>query len=189
MSLRTLVALATLAGAVAFGGAAAAQSGEETATVQTTFRGQADPGCRLSTPAAPTAENAQVGALGPGSADIAISQLVGDDGQPLGATIVLVLPAVCNQAHTLNLSSLNGGLLGDGPVTTGPFRSNLPYSVTVAWAGDQQSFQTEDDTLSFPVGDAAVGSVTVTIQIPSGGAPLAAGAYSDELILELGAAG
>ena len=190
MNLRTLLALGAMAGAVAVAGAAAAQSSEGTATIQTTFRGQADPGCRLSTPTAPTTENAQVGALGPGSADISISQLVGDDGAPLGATVVLVLPAVCNQAHTLNLASLNGGLLGDGPAPTGgPFRSNLPYSVTVAWAGGEQSFLTEDDALSFAVGVAAVGSVTLNILIPPGGALLAAGAYSDELNLELGAAG
>ena len=190
MSPRTLLALAALTGAVAFAGAAAAQTPENTATIQTTFRGQVDPACLLSIPSSPTSENAQLGAAGPGSADISIGQLAGDDGASLGATIVLVLPAVCNQAHTLNLASLNGGLLGDGPAPTGgPFRSNLPYSVTVAWAGGEQSFLTEDDALSFAVGDAAVGSVTVTIQIPPGGAPLAAGAYSDELILELGAAG
>ena len=67
MDLRTLLALGAMAGAVAVAGAAAAQSSEGTATIQTTFRGQADPGCRLSTPTAPTTENAQVGALGPGS--------------------------------------------------------------------------------------------------------------------------
>lgn len=189
MNIRHLVALGALIG-IAAGGPALAQTVEDSATIQATFRGAAEPACRLNTPTAPTARNIQVAALAPGSADISISQLVGDDGAPLGATVVLVVPAVCNQAHTLNLSSLNGGLLGDGPALTGgPFRSRLPYSVTVAWAGGQQSFVTQDDALSFAIGDAATGSVTVTIEIPPGGAPLAAGAYSDEIVLELGAAG
>lgn len=189
MNIRHLTALTALAG-LAAGGPAMAQTVDGSATIQATFRGGAEPACRLNTPTAPTAQNVQIGGLAPGSADISISQLVGDDGAPLAATVVLVVPAVCNQAHTLNLSSLNGGLLGDGPeLTGGPFRSRLPYSVTVAWAGGQQSFVTQDDALSFAVGDAAVGSVTVTIEIPPGGAPLAAGAYSDEIVLELGAAG
>lgn len=185
-----LLILGLAAATVGSGGAAAAQSTDGSAQVQATFRGLAAPGCRLSTPIASTAQNVDVGALAPGSADIAISQLVGDDGSSLGATVVLVLPAICNQAHTLTLASLNGGLLGDGPaLTSGPFRSNLPYSVSVNWAGDVRSFVTDSESLAMPVGDAATGSVTVTIQIPPGGAPLAAGVYSDELVLELGAAG
>jgi len=190
MSLRTLLALGLLAGTSAVAGAAAAQTPESTATIQATFRGGVDPACRMNIPTSPTADNAQIGATGPGSADIAITQLAGDDGASLGATIVLILPALCNQAHTLSLASQNGGLQGDGPpITGGPFRSNLPYSVTVDWADTAQTYGTGDEALSVSVGDAAVGSVTVTIQIPPGGAPLAAGVYSDELILELGAAG
>lgn len=191
MRVRTLSASGVILGAlVAFAGSAAAQSNEDTATIQATFRGNAPAGCRLSTPTAPTSQNAQVGSLSPGSADIAINQLVDQDSSPLGATIVLVLPAVCNQAHTLNLSSLNGGLLGDGAQPAGgAFRSLVPYSVTVNWAGGEQLLLTSDQDLTIPLSDAAVGVVTVTIQIPQGGAPLVAGAYTDEIVLELGAAG
>ncbi|RYF93606.1 MAG: hypothetical protein EON95_08320 [Caulobacteraceae bacterium] len=180
----------TLAAALMAGPAFAQTQEETTGTIQAVFRGDVLAACRMSTPLAPTADNAQVGALAPGSADIAINQLVGDDGAPIGATIVLVLPATCNQAHTLNLSSLNGGLKGDGPALPGgAFRSQAPYTVTVAWAGESQTFQTQDESLSFALGSAATGPVTVTIQIPAGGAPLAAGTYSDELVLELGVAG
>lgn len=189
MRIRTLSALAAVTGALAFAGAAAAQTAE-TGAIQATFHGNAPAGCLMSAPSAPTSENVQVGALSPGSADIAISQMTGDDATALGATVVLVLPAVCNQAHTLNLSSLNGGLLGDGDAPAGgAFRSLVPYSVTVSWAGGVQVLQTSDETLSVPFSDAATGVVTVTIQIPPGGAPLVAGAYTDEIVLELGAAG
>lgn len=186
MMARTLLPI--ILGAAALAGPALAQQ-DTTATIQTVFRGDVAAACRMSTPLAPTADNAQVGALAPGSADIAISQLVGDDGAPIGATIVLVLPATCNQAHTLNLSSLNGGLKSSGPVVTGAFRSQAPYTVTVAWAGESQTFQTQNESLAFNLANAATGPVTVTIQIPAGGAPLAAGTYSDELVLELGVAG
>lgn len=191
MRIRTLSAAGVVLGALAASaGTAAAQSNEDTATIQATFRGDAPAGCLMSVPTAPTSDNAQVGSLSPGSADIAISQMVDQNASPLGATIVLLLPAVCNQAHTLSLSSLNGGLLGDGTQPAGgPFRSLLPYSVTVSWAGGEQLLLTPDQNLSVAFGDAAAGVVTVTIQIPQGGAPLVAGAYTDEIVLELGAAG
>lgn len=181
----------SLAAAVAMiGSPAPAQVGPETGSVQATFRGAAPAGCRLSVPTAPTLQNAQVGTMSPGSADIAIQQMVGDDAVPVGATVVLVLPAICNQAHTLTLTSANGGMLGDSVQPAGsPFRSLLTYAVTVDWAGGQQVLQTSDQDLVLDRGDAAAGVVTVTIQIPEGGAPLAAGAYTDELVLELGAAG
>jgi hypothetical protein len=161
-----------------------------TGSTQATFRGAAPAGCRMSAPTAPTLQNAQVGALAPGSAEIAIDQMVGNDAVPLGATVVLVVPAVCNQAHTLTLSSLNRGMLSDsGQPAGGPFRSLLAYSVTVDWAGRQQVLETSDQDLTLNRGDAAVGFVTVTIRIPDGGAPLTAGAYTDEIVLELGATG
>lgn len=167
-----------------------AQSIDGSAAIQTTFRGAVAAGCRVSTATTTTASNASVSALSPGSADIAISQLVDDDGTVVGSTVVLSLPAVCNQAHTLNLESLRGGLQGNGPpLAGGPFRTLVPYTVTVDWAGGSQLFATGDESLSLSIGDAATGPVTVTIQIPAGGAPLASGTYSDELVLELGAAG
>lgn len=190
--MRMLIQSSVLAVAalVLWSGVSAAQVVETPVAVQATFRGTAHPGCRLSSPNAPTSDNAQVSALAPGSADIAINQLVDENATPVGATIVLLVPAVCNQAHTLKLSSLNRGLLGDTPQpATGPFRSLVPYSVTVNWAGGQQILQTSDQTMSVALGDAATGVVTVTIEIPEGGAPLTAGAYKDELVLELGAAG
>jgi hypothetical protein len=190
MRIRTLSAAGVVLAALALPAGAAAAQTAETGAIQATFRGNAPAGCLMSSPSAPTSENVSVGALSPGSADIAISQMVGDDATALGATIVLVLPAVCNQAHTLNLSSLNGGLLGDGEAPiSGAFRSLVPYSVTVNWAGGEQVLLTSDQELSVPFGDAAAGVVTVTIQIPPGGAPLVAGAYTDEIVLELGAAG
>lgn len=173
--------------------AAAAQStplSDQSVTTDVVFRGGVAAACLLNTPTSPTASNATVSGLGPGTADISINQLVDESGTSQGAVIVLVLPAVCNQAHTLRLLSQNGGLLSDGPeVTAGPFRSQLPYQVTVAWGDSQQTFQSVNQALEVAFAEALTGSVTITIQIPAGGDPLAAGAYVDELIFVLGAAG
>lgn len=168
---------------------AAAQVVDGATTLQATFRGGADPACRLSTPAASGAQNISVEGLSNGTADLTISQLVGEAGASLGATIVLEVPAVCNQAHVITVTSRNGGLTTEGGPVSGPFRASLPYGVTVGWAGQQRTLNTEAGQVSVELPDAATGSVTVVIEVPSGGAPLVAGAYSDELILELGVAG
>ncbi|MBI1405003.1 MAG: hypothetical protein GC145_02630 [Caulobacter sp.] len=179
-----------LAALLAAAGPAMAQTDVTTATIQAELRGSVLSGCLLETPQSTGVSNAQVSELSPGSANIAINQMVGEDGAVIGAIITLVLPATCNQAHTLNLSSLRGGLLGDGPASSsGAFRSEVPYTVTVSWAGASQTFQTQDGDLSLALGEAVTGPVTITINIPAGGLPLVAGAYSDELTLVLGAAG
>lgn len=158
-------------------------------TAQATFRGVVEGGCRLSAPAATSADNAVISSLGPGTADIAVQQLVNDDAEVQGARIVLVIPTLCTQAHTLSLTSVNGGLASDQPADGGPFRSNIVYTVTVAWAGGQQTFETGGGLLNFTVPDAAMGDLVVTIDIPSGGDPLTAGAYTDEITLILGVGG
>ncbi len=159
------------------------------ATAQATFRGVVEGGCRLSVPDAASADNAVISAQGPGSADITVQQLVNEDAEVQGARIVLVIPTLCTQAHTLSLSSVNGGLASDQPGDGGPFRSNVGYTVTVDWAGGQQTFQTDGGLLNFMVPDAAMGDLIVTIDIPSGGDPLTAGAYTDEITLVLGVGG
>lgn len=190
MMVRQFFPVGVLSAALAFSTSAFAQDAAPVVSNQATIGGLATPGCRLQTPVSPSADNAQVGGLAPGSADIAITRLVGDDSRSIGAAVELVLPATCNQAHTLNISSAKGALASDGPALTGGvFRSRLPYGVTVSWAGGERVFESSGDALAFAVGNAATGSVTLKIEIPAGGEPLAAGAYSDELILALGVAG
>ena len=153
------------------------------------FSGEVTAGCLMSTPTAPTLNNASASSLTPGSADILVTQMVGDDGVPVGAVIILDLPSICNQAHTLSLSSLSGGMINpEAGGDTGSFRGALPYTVQVNWGGVVQTYQTGDPVLSLPVGNASTGQVVLTIQIPAGGAPLVAGVYSDQLGHELGAA-
>ena len=85
---------------------------------------------------------------------------------------------------------MNGGLINvDGTPAGGPFRSVLPYAVAISWGSGSDTYQSGDPATTISNGDAATGTVTVTIEIPAGGAPLVAGSYSDQLILELAAAG
>jgi hypothetical protein len=159
-------------------------------TYEVGFSGAVPAGCLLSTPTAPEMNNATAVSLSPGSADIVVTQLVGDDGVPVGAVVILDLPSICNQAHTLRLSSVGGGMVNpEADGAGGAFRGALPYSVQVNWGGSVQTYQTGEPVLSLPIGNATTGQVTLTIQIPAGGAPLVAGVYSDQLVLELGAAG
>ena len=167
-----------------------AQAQQAPATAQAAFRGAALPGCRMSTPAAEAIQNAVLSNAAPGSADVGISQLVGEDGAVFGATVVLSIPVVCNQAHTLVLSSLRGGLrTGQPGAENGVFRSVVPYRIRIEWSGAASDFNSEDGDAVLAVDDAAQGALNVVIDIPAGGAPLVAGAYSDELVLALSAAG
>lgn len=177
-------------GAILALAAGAAQAQSVTPAQQLAFNGVALPGCVMQTPSAPTSDNASVTSSAPGAADIIISQLVGEDGVPVGATVILTLPASCNQAHSLTLGSQNGGLINvDGTPVGGPFRAILPYVVAIGWGASSETYGSGDPEVTISSGDAATGSVTVTIEIPAGGAPLVAGAYSDQLVLELAAAG
>lgn len=173
----------------------ATSAGAQTAPDQTAqrplgFSGEVAAGCLLSTPTAPELNNATAVSLAPGSADIVVTQLVGEDGVPIGAVVILALPSICNQAHTLRLNSLGGGLVNpeaDGDAA--PFRGALPYGVQINWGDVIQTYETGDPALELSVGNAVAGQVTLTIQIPAGGAPLVAGVYSDQLVLELGVTG
>lgn len=170
--------------------AGSAQAQTVTTPRQLAFNGDAPAGCLMQAPLSPSSDNASVTASAPGSADIVIGQLVGDDGVSVGTTVVLSVPAACNQAHTVSLSSVNGGLINaDGTPASGPFRAILPYAVAISWGSGSETYESGDPAATIAYGDAATGSVTVTIQIPEGGAPLVAGSYSDQLILELAAAG
>ena len=164
---------------------------EATQQNQMVYSGQVLPGCIMAAPTVPSAQNATATSLSAGSADINVTQLVGDDGVPIGAQLVLSLDSACNQAHVLSIASQNGALIND--VSTGDpgtsFRNTLPYAVSLSWSGQTQTLDSSDGSLSLPVGVAARGSVTVIIQIPAGGAPMVAGSYSDQLVLELGIAG
>lgn len=167
-----------------------AQSMDGPQSTQAAFQGVAPGACVTGAPVTASADNVVVSGAAPGVADITITDLVDEDGALRAATVTLLVPALCNQAHTLGLSSANGGLASESSEAIAPpFRAVAPYQVTVSWNGQQQIFATEDNSLSMPVDAAATGAIGLTIEIPPGGAPLVAGAYSDQLVVNLGVTG
>lgn len=105
-----------------------------------------------------------------------------------GASVQFEIPATCTVTHRLLITSGNGGLaLNDNgalPPSNG-FRSVLPYTITADWGGKNVSGLTSGTGLSTTIEDAATGAVIVQINIPSGGDPLVAGAYSDAVRIDL----
>ncbi len=131
--------LAATAVLILAAGSARAQS-VGPASQQFSFNGVAVPGCVMQPASSPSSNNASVTSSAPGAADIVIGQLVGDDAVSVGATVILTLPAACNQAHTISLGSINGGLINlDGTPTGGPFRDVLPYTVAINWGVGSQA--------------------------------------------------
>lgn len=186
--MRAAPLFAVAGAACALAGAASGQT-PTTQQEQMPFAGDVLPGCTMAAPVISGATNTTSSNVAAGTADLTVTRLVGDDGVPVGAQVVLTLESACNQSHTLSLDSVRGGMTNGETAPNGQFRTVLPYSVTLSWAGVTQTFSSADPALAAAIGSAARGPLTVSITIPSGGTPLVAGAYSDQLVLELGAAG
>ena len=112
-----------------------------------------------------------------------------------GAAVVLTgvnSPIVCNENVTIQLKSLNGGLLG--PAATGPAINKINYTATAAANGKTDTLNTATGTAgAFDTGvSSTVGAVSgplaltvITTTSGTAAAPLMAGAYSDTLTVQL----
>ncbi len=181
---------AGLCGLMVAGSAAAQVIPTNGAQQPLNLEGRVNGVCKLFQPQTVSASNASVDALSATSAEVRIDSIVDSNGVPQAASVVIVIPAICTQAHTLSMSSANAGLrTAESAVPGSGFRSVLDYTVDVDWAGSTQSFESSGGDLVAPIPDAAVGDMTVTIDFPGGGEPAVAGDYSDQIIVELGVAG
>jgi len=154
--------------------------------------GTAPSACVISAPTSVSGANATVAATGSQSAQITITQLVDQTtAQPMAAAINLSLPIICNTAHTLTVTTANGGLARVGgnqrnSNATNGFREFVPYQVAAAWAGHSVNGTSQSSPpVSIVVPDGAAGELSLTISVQPGGAPLVAGAYSDSLVIQL----
>lgn len=154
--------------------------------------GTAPSACVISAPTSTVGSNTSFQLTGPQAAQINITQLVDQTtAEPMSATINLALPVICNTAHTLSVTTANGGLARVGGnarntnVTNG-FREFLPYQVTAVWAGHSVNGGSQTPTpVTIAVADGAAGQLSLTISVPPGGAPLVAGNYADSIIVQL----
>lgn len=179
-------ALAALA-ALAIPAAAAAQT-QDTGQGRLEIIGEAPSACLIS--AAPTTggTNSSFVSATQSSAEVRITNMVDPQtGQATPATINLALPIICNANHHVVVRTANGGLAREGAPAPAPgFRELVPYNVTASWAGTTASGSSQDSpSVDILTGDGAAGDLSINIQVPGGGDPLVAGAYSDELIIEL----
>lgn len=185
--LKTVLAAAVLS--CASGAEAQSLIGSNTSGVaggQLQISGNAPESCVITTPAQGAIANATFTA-GPNSAQVTITQLVDPTtAVPQAATIDMLFPVVCNTAHTLTISTAQGGLVlqAAAPPPGAGFRNRLDYQVNANWVGQQVS-GTSAAPLQISSPDAATGQLDVSIAIPAGGEPLEAGAYSDSLIVNI----
>lgn len=153
--------------------------------------GTAPSACLVQTPQAAIGTNTTFSSGNSQQGQVTITQFV--DPQTAvakEATISVALPAICNTAHHVTVTSQNRGLLRAGGVASqtavNGFREFVPYTVTASWAGQTATGQSLTGTpVNITTQDGAAGQVSLTIDVPGGGDPLVAGTYSDSLTIEL----
>ncbi len=151
--------------------------------------GDAPQACVLSPPVVTALANATFQPVNGQAGTILVNQLVDPQtAAPLGATINLAFPVVCNGAHEMTVRTANGGL-AHIPAIAVPgvgFRASLVYRLTAAWAGQTVTGGTDQPTpVDIRTSDGAAGQFSLVVDIPGGGDPLIAGPYSDSLVIEL----
>jgi hypothetical protein len=104
---------------------------------------------------------------------------------------VLELPIVCTGAHSLTVSSIHGGLINANATgQAGGFATRADYALSATWAGITKQVQTTgaSTTLDLSSGAPSSGSLSIGFDLPGGAGPLQAGAYNDEIVVQLNAA-
>ena len=153
--------------------------------------GVAPSACLISTPTAASGSNATFAAAGAQQGEINITQMADPrTAVAVAATINLALPVICNTAHQVVISTANGGLTRLGAVAGGPevngFRQFVPYQLSANWAGQSASAASRaGPAITIRSADGAAGQLSLVISVPGGGAPLVAGAYGDQVVIQL----
>ncbi|KQY75383.1 hypothetical protein [Brevundimonas sp. Root1423] len=182
--MRTSVLILALVGS--FASAASAQTAQEGRS-QTVISGEAPNACVITGSPAASGQNAAFSAGG-GSGQVRIVQLVDPlTAQVLPTTISVALPVVCNAGHAVIVRTSRGGLVREGavaPLAPG-FRNQVPYDMAVSWDGSASTQSSTSSGVTINRPGPAAGSVQLNITIPAGGDPLVAGAYSDQVVIEL----
>lgn len=116
-----------------------------------------------------------------------------------GSSIELNFDGMCNYAHNVSIQSTNGWLINSSSNTvvagSGSFNSTVGYTPTVKWHNQLATFNADDGSAgkkaSKPILGAFAGIAELQINligVDDPAAPLVAGTYTDDLVLQLGAA-
>ena len=183
-----LLAAALLAPSLAFG--------QTLNTINTSqgrldISGESPSACLISSPTAASASNSTFSATGNQQGQITITQLADPQtAVALASTIDLDLPVICNTAHSVNISTANGGLTRLGAPASAAevngFRQYVPYQVSATWAGQTANATSQaGNTITINSSDGAAGQLDLVISFPGGGDPLVAGVYNDQVVIQL----
>lgn len=151
--------------------------------------GEAPAACVVVAAPTTSGDNAVFASTSTRGAEVAITQFVDPQTAQVRPTqINLALPVICNTGHRVIVRTANGGLAREGtavPAQSG-FRALVPYTVSATWAGlNSTGVSSASGALTINRTEGAAGDLGIQIQVPSGGDPLVAGAYSDQVIIEL----
>ncbi len=178
---------------VALASPAFAQS-VDTGVRQVELVGTAPPACIMRAPSNTAGVNATYQNLSNSGAEIRIVEMVNPQtAQPRATSVNLAFPVICNSAHTLSITSSNGGLTriaaNQRNQSRGTFADFLTYSLAANWAG-QNVTRTSDTQggVRIAAADGGAGTVQLNIAVPANGKPLLAGAYADSIVIQFRAA-
>lgn len=162
-----------------------------------TMEGSVADTCSLGTPSVSASSNANLA-----SSVVTFSALADETTAVFtggGSTIQLSFDGMCNYAHDVSIQSTNGWLINADNTQIAPgsgnFNETVGYTPTVQWHTELASFNatagTAGQKTSKSIPGAFAGTVGLQINLvgvsdPS--APMLAGTYTDDLVLQLGAA-
>lgn len=156
------------------------------------IRGEAQPVCSFSSPQALQAANMAIAPSALSQNTIGIGTLIDPATAKLaGASIWLSLKGLCNRAHSISISTGNGGLkpANASPGAPAPgFSSRVDYTAQVVWASSTSALRTAGTsgqaTPAALTNGAYSGDLGLQIVIDPavpGDLPMLAGTYTDKI--------
>jgi spore coat protein U-like protein len=169
-------------------GVAAAQT-QDTSQQRVLLAGNAPSVCKMDAPTSGGGGTVQFSVSSSNAAELNFQALANPTTAVAQAAQVTVsFPVICTGAHSLTVSSTNGGLTNPALPATG-FATRVDYALTAQWAADQRRFQTvgSPTSLNLTESDGVAGNLTVAIAIANGVLPLVSGAYTDQVVVQFSA--
>lgn len=115
-------------------------------------------------------------------------------------SITLNATAMCNYGHNVSVRQTGGGLINasDFAPTQGTFVRKQGYAAAVTWATETITASSSDVTtapaapaavtsLDKSISGAAAGTLSLTLSVAASASPVVAGAYSDSVVVQIGA--
>jgi hypothetical protein len=169
-------------------GGAAAQT-QDTAQQRVDLAGTVPSVCKMDAPHSSGAGDVQFTVSSNDAAELNFQALANPTTAVAQAAQVSVsFPVICTGAHSLTVSSTNGGLTNPAQAVAG-FATRVDYALTAQWATDQKQFQTAGapTSLNLTESDGVAGDLTVAIAIANGALPLVSGPYTDQVVVQFSA--